>query len=95
MKAYKGTITGPLATQTDTIGARTVPKGTTGPSAASNEKPYIAPALSRPADAASDTTTRRVVPAQDLSESNTVLHLAVVVTLAILAFALAVYLLAR
>ena len=95
MKAYKGAITGPLATQTDAIGARTVPKGTTGPSAATNDKPYIAPALSRPTDVASDTTTRRVVAAQDLSESNTVLHLAVVVTLAILAFALAVYLLAR
>ena len=94
MKAYKGTITGPLATNPDTTGSRTIPLETPRPTTVTGEIPYIAPALSRPVGARSEMTSKRLSPAQRVTVSSTVLHLAVVVTLAILAFALAVYLLA-
>ena len=94
MKAYKGAITGPLAAQSDTTGARTIPMDLSRPAASSSETPYIAPALSRPTDVSSEKTSRRL-PTIRVDVSSTVVHLAVVVTLAILALALAIYLLTR
>ena len=94
MKAYKGAITGPLAAQSDTTGARTIPMDLSRTAASSSETPYIAPALSRPTDVSSEKTSRRL-PTMRVDVSSTVVHLAVVVTLAILALALAIYLLTR
>ena len=94
MKAYKGAITGPLAAQSDTTGARTIPMDLSRTATSSSETPYIAPALSRPTDVSSEKTSRRL-PTMRVDVSSTVVHLAVVVTLAILALALAIYLLTR
>lgn len=94
MKAYKGAITGPLAAQSDTTGARTIPMDLPHSAASYSETPYIAPALSRPTEVSAEKTSRRL-PITRIDVSGTVVHLAVVVTLAILALALAIYLLTR
>ena len=95
MQAYKGAVSGKLSSQTEPVGARTIPRELPSTSAGTGETPYIAPSLARPSGAASETTTRRFSPAHGTSVNGTVVHLAVVVTLAILAFALAIYLLTR
>jgi len=95
MRAYKGAITGPLAAQTDAAGSRTFPYAPPRASNGPTEIPYIAPALSRPSDVSSDTVSRKRSSAEGSSVDSTVVHLGVVVALAILAFALAIYLLAR
>ena len=95
MRAYKGAITGPLATLPDTTGARTWPADAPRSPSWSNELPYIAPALSRPSSAASDTATMKLPSARGTSVNNTMVHIAVVVTLAIIAFGLALYLFAK
>lgn len=95
MRAYKGAITGPLATLPDTTGARTWPADAPRSPSWSNELPYIAPALSRPSSAASDTATMKLPSAQGTSVNDTMVHIAVVVTLAIIAFGLALYLFAK
>ena len=95
MQAYKGAITGPLATQSVSTDSRSAPVSKSPVATTPTAMPYIAPALSRPDNAATETTTRRLSPEQGSSVNNTVVHLAVVLTLAILALALAIYLLAR
>ncbi len=94
MQAYKGVITSPLAAQpvvtsTDAHGATDSPR----PSPWSNEMPYIAPALSRPAGISSATATMKLPVKR--RDNNTMIHIIVVVALAIVAFVLAIYLFAQ
>ena len=95
MRAYKGAITGPLAALADTTGSRTWPVDAPLPPPWSNELPYIAPALSRSSSAASDTATMKLSSAHGTSVNDTMVHIAVVVTLAIIALGLALYLFAK
>ena len=95
MQAYKGAVTGPLASQAASTDSRNSPVSKSTLATAPTEMPYIAPALSRPDNTATETTATSFSSAQGSSENNTVVHLAVVLTLAILALALAIYLLAR
>ena len=97
MQAYKGAITAPHVTQqnTSSTGTRTPPADLSRSSPWSREMPYIAPALSRPTGVSSTTTTMKLPAAQRTDVTNTMVHIVVVVTLAILAFGLAIYLLAK
>ena len=95
MQAYKGAITGPLAANPGVVDTRSAPPDTPQKSASPVETPYIAPSLSRPTGISSETAPRRLADPQNSSVNDSVVHLAVVVALAILAFALAIYLLAR
>ena len=91
MQAYKGEATTPLAAQPVAASARArSPTDSSHPSPWSNEMPYIAPALSRPSSVSSATATMKLPAAR--RENNTIIHIAVVAALAIVAFALAVYL---
>ena len=95
MQAYKGAITGPLASQAASTDSRNSPISKSTLATTPTEMPYIAPALSRPDNTGTETRTTSFSPAQGSSVNNTVVHLAVVLTLAILALALAIYLLVR
>ena len=95
MRAYKGAITGPLATPPETTATRTWPADAPSSPPWSTELPYIAPALSRPANVASDTSTMKLSALRGAAGNNTMIHIAVVVALAIIAFGLALYLLAK
>jgi hypothetical protein len=90
MRAYQGSITGELTGMHES-------DARAGNAAQSPEvsldAPYIAPALARRVRGLSSTTTMRGT-AHEPTPGNTV-HIAVVVTLAILALVLAVYLLAK
>ena len=95
MKAYTGAITGPLGAQPTGTKTRESPAGTTPPSRGSSELPYISPALSRPSPVSSDTVTRKRIVAPDSSTQSTKIHLVIVVSLAIVALVLAIYLLLK
>ena len=95
LKAYKGVITGALGTEPAGTKARTPSAVASRPASNSNEMPYIAPALSRPSAISLDATTRKLIAAPDNSANSTKIHLAIVVSLAILALILAIYLLAK
>ena len=96
MRAYKGAITGPLAAPSGNADASSRPAEPRLTSAPwSNELPYIPPALSRRNSESSDTATMKLQSSQQTSLNDTFIHIAVIVTLAILAFGLAVYLFAK
>ena len=95
MQAYKGAITGPLAAQTASTVSQSSVVSKSTLATTPTEMPYIAPALSRPDNTATEATATSFLPAPGSSVNNTVVHLAVVLTLAILALALAIYLLVR
>ena len=95
MRAYKGNIAGSLAAKPPDVVADGASATSSSAQPWSNELPYIAPALSRPARASSDATTIRPVATQRPSLNDTFVHIAVVVTLAILALGLALYLFAK
>jgi eukaryotic-like serine/threonine-protein kinase len=92
MRAYKGAITGALAAKPAEAADAT---GSSRPSPWSNDLPYITPALSRPTRESSDTATTKLPAARRPSIHDTFVHIAVVVTLAILALGLALYLFAK
>ncbi len=94
MQAYKGAITGPLAAKPGLLDARISASDPPHKTVLPVEVPYIAPSLSRPTEI-SDAAPRRLAGLQSSTVNNTIIHLAVVVVLAILAFALAIYLVAR
>jgi eukaryotic-like serine/threonine-protein kinase len=92
MRAYKGAITGALAAkQPDTSGAADASR----PAPQPNVAPYISPALSRQARASDLDATTKMPAARRPSLHDTFVHIAVVVTLAILALGLALYLFAK
>ena len=93
MKAYKGAITGPLAVEPAVTKARDTAATATRPPGRTSELPYIAPALSRPTAVSSDTMSRKPGAATDSSAQNTKIHLVIVVSLAVVALVLAIYLL--
>jgi eukaryotic-like serine/threonine-protein kinase len=96
MRAYQGDITGPLSAASDATGKNERPATDVSPRAPwSNEIPYIAPALSRPSSISSDTATMKLPAARRIVRSGTLVHIAVVIALAIIAFGLAIYVLAR
>ena len=95
MRAYKGVITGELAVRPNETNTRAKPIDPARTAPWSKELPYIAPALSRPASVPSETATMKLPAGLRSSINNTMIHIAVVVTLAILAFGLAIYLLAK
>ena len=95
MKAYKGAITGPLGAEATGAKAHNAAASATPSPRRSSETPYIAPALSRPSAVSSDTLSRKPIAAADSSAQNTKTHLAIVVTLAVVALVLAIYLLLK
>ena len=95
MQAYKGAVIGPLASQAASTDSRNSPVSKPALATTPTEMPYIAPALSRPDNTATEATATSFSPVPGSSVNNTVVHLAVVLTLAILALALAIYLLVR
>ena len=95
MRAYQGSITGPLAAMTDATMAQPSPAESPRSAPWSTEVPYIAPALSRPTSVSSDTATVKLPAAQRAPIDDTLLHISIVVILAILALGLAIYLFAK
>ena len=95
MRAYQGTITGPLAAQSNATRPSAPPVAAQRPSPWSKELPYIAPALSRPSTSQSETPTMRLEAMENRAANNTMVHIAVVVALAIIALGLLLYLFAK
>ena len=95
MRAYQGVITGPLATPANGTQPSAPRAATPRPSPWSNELPYIAPALSRPSMIQSEAPTMRLQAMENRVANNTMTHIAVVVTLAIIALGLSLYLFAK
>lgn len=93
MRAYDGIVTGSLAAKKGADTKAVVPERPV-PAPWTNDLPYIAPALSRQTRAPSHTATVKL-PAPRNSINDTLLHIAVVVTLAILALGLLLYLFAK
>jgi serine/threonine-protein kinase len=95
MRAYQGAVTGSLAAATDR--ADKTQSTTNSPPASpwSNDIPYISPALSRSNRISSDTATMKLPHGRPHPSQTTVVHVAVVVTLAIAAVVLGTYVLAR
>ncbi|MEQ1515238.1 MAG: serine/threonine-protein kinase, partial [Usitatibacteraceae bacterium] len=94
MRAYKGEITGSLQPKPSPAVPLPPVAPATRASPWTNDIPYIAPALSRPDRAGTHTATTKL-PAQRPSINDTLLHIAVVVVLAILALGLVLYLFAK
>ena len=95
MRAYQGAVTGPLATQSNATRQSAPPVAAPRPSPWSKELPYIAPALSRPSMIQSGTPTMRLEAMENRAANNTMVHIAVVVALAIIALGLLLYLFAK
>ncbi len=95
MRAYQGVITGPLATPANGTQPSAPRAATPRPSPWSNELPYIAPALSRPSMIQSEAPTMRLQAMENRAANNTMIHIAVVVALAIIALGLSLYLFAK
>ena len=95
MRAYQGAITGPLATPSNATRPSAPRAATPRPSPWSKELPYIAPALSRPSMIQSGTPTMRLEAMENRAANNTMVHIAVVVALAIIALGLLLYLFAK
>ncbi len=95
MRAYQGAVIGPLATQSNAIRSSAPPAAAPRPSPWSKELPYIAPALSRPSTSQSETPTMRLEAMENRAANNTMVHIAVVVALAIIALGLLLYLFAK
>ena len=94
MRAYKGEITGSLQPKPSPAVPPPPVAPATRASPWTNDIPYIAPALSRPDRAGTHTATTKL-PTQRPSINDTLLHIAVVVVLAILALGLVLYLFAK
>ena len=95
MRAYQGTITGLLATQSNATRPSAPPTAVPRPSPWSSELPYIAPTLSRPSMVSTGTATMKLQAIDSRAADNTLIHIAVVVTLAIIALGLLLYLFAK
>ena len=95
MKAYTGVITGALGADPMGSKARDPLASASSPSNRPIEIPYIAPALSRPSAVSSDTMIRKLIAAPDSSAKSTKMHLVIVMSLAILALVLVIYLLVK
>ena len=95
MRAYNGMIDGPLAAAAEATSTRTTTSGQSANAPWTTAVPYIAPALSRPASVGVDTATMRLQIADPADGDDTMLHIAIVVILAILALGLAIYLFAK
>ena len=95
MRAYQGAITGPLAAQSNATRPSASPTAVPRPSPWSSELPYIAPTLSRPNMVSTGTATMKLQAIDSRAADNTLIHIAVVVTLAIIALGLLLYLFAK
>ena len=95
MRAYQGAVTGSLATQSSAIRSSAPPTAAPSPSPWSSELPYIAPALSRPNMVSPRTATMKLQATDSRAADNTLIHIVVVVTLAIIALGLLLFLFAK
>ena len=93
MRAYDGIVTGSLAAK-KALDTKAVDTERPRPAPWTNQLPYIPPALSRQPRAPSHTATVKL-PAPGKAMNDALLHVAVVVTLAILALGLLLYLFAK